>query len=260
MMPPDERPAIRRTTLNFWLDLFSLLVMTGLATTGGLIHFVLPPGTGHFHLLFGLGRHDFGQIHFYFAVAAIALLALHVLLHWSWICGVVGKTVGNTVPSRRARMAWGMLLLCGVALLLVGGLWWASRSVQQNAMLSEGPNRAIAAAPRGSDGSLEAAGGPEAEPNKDGPRAHEEEGVMPSHTSPGGGRRGGEKQEEDCAAGASIDGRTTLAEAAKTCGLSVEQLQERLKLPAGVDHSARIGHLRRQYGFAIHDVRKLACQ
>jgi hypothetical protein len=51
-----------------------------------------------------------------------------------------------------------------------------------------------------------------------------------------------------------------LLEAAKTCGLSVEELKERLKLPFAVDHGERIGRLRRQYGFDIHDVRKLACQ
>jgi len=54
-----------RTSMNFWLDLLSLLLMIGLAPTRGLIHFVLPPGAGHSHLLFGLGRHDFGEIHFY---------------------------------------------------------------------------------------------------------------------------------------------------------------------------------------------------
>jgi hypothetical protein len=259
-MPPDERPSMTRTTLNFWLDLLSLLVMIGLATTGGLIHFVLPPGTGHFHLLFGLGRHDFGQIHFYFALAAVALLALHVLLHWSWICCVVGKVLGNAVPSRRAQVAWGLLLLCGVAVFLVAGLWWASSRVQRNAMPVEGPDRAVAAAQRGSDGSPEVESAHEEDPKKDIPNAQAGEAFVPSQTPLGEERRDREKQPEDCPAGATIDGRTTLLEAAKTSGLSVEQLKERLKLPAGVDDGARIGRLRRQYGFAIHDVRKLACQ
>lgn len=35
-----------RTSTNFWLDVISLVVMVGLAATGGLIHFVLPAGTG----------------------------------------------------------------------------------------------------------------------------------------------------------------------------------------------------------------------
>ncbi len=43
-----------KTTLNIWLDLLSFLVMLGLATTGGIIHYVLLPGTGYSHMLFGL--------------------------------------------------------------------------------------------------------------------------------------------------------------------------------------------------------------
>ena len=35
-----------RTSTNFWLDVVSLIVMIGLAATGGLIHFVLPAGSG----------------------------------------------------------------------------------------------------------------------------------------------------------------------------------------------------------------------
>ena len=85
-----------RTAVNFWLDLLLLFVMITLAATGGLIHFVFPPGIGCSLLLFGLGRHDYGQIHFCLAVAAVVLVSLHLLLHWRWICGVVGKGFGST--------------------------------------------------------------------------------------------------------------------------------------------------------------------
>ncbi len=90
-----------RTSVNFWLDLLLLIAMIGLFATGGLIHFVFPPGTGCSYRLFGVGRHDLGQIHFYLAVATTMLIALHVLLHWKWICSVVGKTFSNATPSRR---------------------------------------------------------------------------------------------------------------------------------------------------------------
>jgi hypothetical protein len=120
-----------RTSTNLWLDVASLVVMIGLAATGGLIHFVLPAGSGRSHTLFGFGRHDFGQLHFYLAVAAIALLALHVLLHWSWICSVAANALGRETPSRRAQTTWGLALLLGIALFLGGGLWWASSVVQQ---------------------------------------------------------------------------------------------------------------------------------
>jgi hypothetical protein len=119
-----------QTTVNFWLDLLLLLVVIALAATGGLIHFVLPRGSGHSLLLLGLGRHDFGEIHFYLAIAVVVLFALHVLLHWRWICGVVGKFFGSAAPSGKSQTMWGLSLLCGIVLLLGVFFWWAANSVE----------------------------------------------------------------------------------------------------------------------------------
>lgn len=127
-----------RSSTNFWLEVVSLVVMIGLTATGGIIEFVLPPGTGHSHVLLGFGRHDIGRLHFYLAVTAVALLAVHVLLHWSWICCVAGKAIRHPAPSRRAQAAWGLGLLLGVALLLGGVLWSASSLVQRTAPGSHG--------------------------------------------------------------------------------------------------------------------------
>ncbi len=119
-----------RTLTNFWLDALSLVAMVGLIATGGLIHFVLPAGTGRFYELFGWNRHDIGELHFYLAVAAVGLLALHLLLHWSWVCCVVAKALDEELPSQRAQSAWGLVLLLVMAGFVGGGLWWASSMVQ----------------------------------------------------------------------------------------------------------------------------------
>jgi len=120
-----------RTSTNFWLDIVSFVVMIGLAATGGLLHYVLPPGTGHTHSLFGLGRHDYGTIHFYLAVLAVVLLGFHILLHWTWVCCIAAKAAGRAAPSQGTQRAWGLYTLFGVALLLIGGLWWASGMVEE---------------------------------------------------------------------------------------------------------------------------------
>jgi hypothetical protein len=117
---------MRRTAVNFWVDLASCLVMVGLALTGGITHYVLPSGTGNWLVLFGLGRHDYGQIHFYLGFAVVLLLALHLAMHWSWLSGFVAKRLGKDPPSRRARVLAGVGLLGGLGLLLVGGLAGAS--------------------------------------------------------------------------------------------------------------------------------------
>jgi hypothetical protein len=229
---------VTRTLTNFWLDLLSLAVMLGLAVTGGIVHFVLPAGTGHFDLLFGLGRHDFGRIHFYLAVAAVALLAVHVLLHWSWVCCVTSKLAGAQPPSRQLQTLWGLALLGAVGLLVGGGLWWASGRVERNATLW---------AQRGG-------GGREHGDRID--RGDVRHSVSPEQTA-----RGARSEDwEHCPAAASINGRSTLAEVASASGLTVTEVKARLKLPDTTGPNERLGRLRRRYDFAIHDVRRLACQ
>lgn len=247
-----------RTSTNFWLDLVSLVVMLGLVGTGGLMHFVLPPGTGHSLALLGLGRHDFGEMHWYLAIAAVVLLVVHLLLHWSWVCGVVGKAVGSSAPSRRAQTTWGLSLLFGVVVLLGGGLWWASSVTRQTAT----PRRSGAPLDdtllRQAPSALES-NGQTAEP----PQSTEvsERTATPFPTPARAGRDGAhQKHLEDCPAGASINGRTSLIEAARKCSVSIEQMTEHLNLPAGIDHQEQLGRLKRRYGLEIDEVRRYACR
>ena len=103
---------MKRTTLNFIVDSIGLLNLLLLAATGAILRWVLPPGSGggygrgfrggrgsgEVKELLGLGRHDWGDIHFTLALLFISLILLHILLHWTWI-----KTCGKSIlfPSRQ---------------------------------------------------------------------------------------------------------------------------------------------------------------
>ena len=252
-----------RTSVNFWLDLATLLVMIGLAATGGIIHFVLPAGTGRSLSLFGLDRHEYGDVHFYLAVTVAALLVLHVLLHWSWVCGVVGRAFGNPEPSRRARTTWGVVVLCFIALFLGAGLWWASGRVVQSI---EGPaSRGQQAGHRFRDSGVS---GRRAQTRDmramemDLDQLEQEETTRPAGEQPNAAGKPfvSDHHDADCPAGAAIDGRTTLAAAASICGVSVEKMRESLGLPEGTDSGLTLGRLKRLHGLSIHEVRRLACR
>jgi hypothetical protein len=118
-----------RTITNLWLDLVALALMVGLLLTGGIIHFVLPPGTGRSHLLFGLGRHDYGTIHFWGAVVSLGLLVLHLTMHWSYVCGVIAKSLGKEKLSARTQQMWGVGVLVITILLPILGIAWATSQV-----------------------------------------------------------------------------------------------------------------------------------
>jgi hypothetical protein len=88
----------KRVTLNFIVDLISFIVFVGLAFTGFIVKFILPPGTGglgrelsggrgreEVKYLWSMTRHEWGDIHFYLAVGFATLMVVHIILHWGWI-------------------------------------------------------------------------------------------------------------------------------------------------------------------------------
>jgi hypothetical protein len=246
---------VSRNSLNFWLDTAFFIALIGLIATGGILYFVLPPGTGHTLALFGLGRHNYGAIHGYLAVTTIGILIAHLFLHWSWIVCVVGKAFGKRRPSPSFSFMAGLLLVIGVVSALGGGLFWASSKVK----------------------SLPAPQTQNADHGREGPRAADFNVVgrqdvgaedPPVDTRPvhrGENRRlsaalAVDKHEEECAAGKAINGRTSLRRAAELAGASVAEARLQLELPPDADSGESLGRLKRVYGFSIHDVRRWACR
>jgi len=84
--------------LNFIIVLVALLNLLGLASTGFIMKYILPPGTGgcgrrlfgglgreHIKQLWSMTRHEWGSIHFYLALSFVILMVVHIILHWAWI-------------------------------------------------------------------------------------------------------------------------------------------------------------------------------
>ena len=79
----------KKAKLNFIIDAVAFAAFVLLVSTGLLMRYVLPPGSGHFALLWGMDRHEWGQIHFWIAVIMIASIILHIILHWRWIVSMI---------------------------------------------------------------------------------------------------------------------------------------------------------------------------
>ncbi|MBW8035527.1 MAG: DUF4405 domain-containing protein [Planctomycetes bacterium] len=122
---------MKRNTLNFWIDLLVIIALFGKIWTGLLLHYILPPGQGRGYSLelWGLNRHEYGVIHFYLAVAMIALVIIHIWLHWSWICktlsGILKTKKSN--PSRYSSYAIAFLLIA--FLLIIASLLIAKAQI-----------------------------------------------------------------------------------------------------------------------------------
>ena len=107
---------MKRTTLNFLVDAAGFVAFVALASTGVLMRYVLPPGSGKHTHVWSLDRHEWGAIHFWVSVAFFAVLAFHVVLHWRWILAIVA---GKASDASGARFGLGVVGVLAVLALAV---------------------------------------------------------------------------------------------------------------------------------------------
>ena len=108
MKPGLKNPLMR--IINFLLYL-SFCALVG---TGALLTWKLVPGSrgGRGLSVLGMGRHDWGDLHFWLGVAFIALTVLHLLLNWAWLKKIASKSY-----------AWRLWLGIGLGAVIIVGIY-----------------------------------------------------------------------------------------------------------------------------------------
>jgi Domain of unknown function (DUF4405) len=122
---------MKRTAINALVDGIALVGFVLLASTGLVLSYQLPPGSGGREMLgagrgaseklvvvlWGLTRHEWGEIHYWLSMAVMAVLAVHLVLHWKWIvCLFKPAMHGQYSGKRLAVGAVGAVALCVLAL------------------------------------------------------------------------------------------------------------------------------------------------
>jgi hypothetical protein len=124
---------MNKSTANAIVDSVAFVALLLLAATGVLMRYVLPPGSGHFSTLWGMDRHQWGDVHFWIAVSLLGVLTLHLALHWRWIASIVA---GRQREGSGVRVA-----IAVAALLLLAGLVATPFFVPVEATQDEPPHR-----------------------------------------------------------------------------------------------------------------------
>ena len=119
---------MKKNTWNFLIDLLILLVFVGKIWTGLLMRYILPPGQGRGRswTLWGMNRHDFGNIHFYLGIAFIILILIHIWLHWAWLCNTTANLFS---PNRRRGTIIALIFMIALAALTILSLAWTKSQV-----------------------------------------------------------------------------------------------------------------------------------
>ncbi|TWU25824.1 DUF4405 domain-containing protein [Bythopirellula polymerisocia] len=121
---------MKRIHWNALVDGLALVAFVLLSSTGLLLSFQLPPGSGgremlgmghgagekSVTLLWGLTRHEWGDIHYWLSLSIMAILAVHLLLHWKWILCLFKPSGAHIYSGTRLALgAMGMLMLVVMA-------------------------------------------------------------------------------------------------------------------------------------------------
>jgi hypothetical protein len=119
---------------NLLIDFLAGLLVLGLVLTGTIIRFALPPGSGSDRILWGMTRHEWGDVHFWLAACIGVVIAVHVAFHWTWVTTMFSPkrcSDGVRQSSRRARLIAGLITVLLLAALTVGS-WRISVSQVRN--------------------------------------------------------------------------------------------------------------------------------
>jgi hypothetical protein len=117
-----RKTSFTRTHVNFALDCLLLLVFVGLLWVAVVVQMVFPPGPlSAGWTLWGLTYTHWSDIQFGL-ISTLALgILLHIMLHWSWVCGVAVKLVrrGKGKSGEKKTLDDGTRTIYGVATLIV---------------------------------------------------------------------------------------------------------------------------------------------
>lgn len=229
-----------RDKFNLLIDLLLTLAMVLVAGIGFLIKYILPPGRerilkyGDNRDLFflGLDRHQWGEIHLVVAFAMLALLLLHILLHWQTLLCLARKAVPAAWLRRFLWLVIGVLCL----VLFLFAFFISPEQRQAGDFLHRNTHSSLTKTRTYSTPSV-------SEPEKDIRTAE-------SMTNHDHGQRHMEESHS------SLNGRMTLADVANQFGIPTDEVKRRLGLPSDVDALETIGRLRKAHGFTMQEARE----
>mgnify|MGYP003339151558 CR=1 FL=1 len=123
--------ASSRAIVNWFLDLALAFSLLFALWTAALLKFVFPSGlAGAGWTLLGWNKEAWSNLHFASLFFFTVLALVHVMLHWSWVCGIVAQQLSRKL-GRKVNFDDSMETLIGVAILVaalhvLGGMMLAA--------------------------------------------------------------------------------------------------------------------------------------
>ena len=116
---------LNRAAINFLVDCLLLVVLVSVLALSAMVEFVFPSGTkAAGWALWGLGYDGWSRVRAAALGFFVLCVLLHLILHWTWICGFVvsrfARRPGQStkLPPDGIRTLYGVSLLIGILTLI----------------------------------------------------------------------------------------------------------------------------------------------
>lgn len=257
-----------RAKLNIVIDTFMLVFMMATAGLGFLIKYVLLPGFkrnevygSNVELTFlNMDRHQWGTIHLIISLVLVALVIVHILLHWKMIVCIYKKLL----PGKKVRNIFGISILLVSAFLSIVPFFiepkqefdqpnYRNRRSIENQRLGSAYIRQVPSNPQENNTKEPEVSTPSSEGDKINPfkGEHGKSSKLKSGNTASDRRYAREGHNEY---DVEVYGSMTLKEVSRKYDVNLKELSEQLNVP--VDQTGyRLGRLRRRYGFHMNDIR-----
>lgn len=252
------------TAINFIVNVFLFLVMAAIGGIGLLMKYKLVSGEERWEIygsnpdlfLWGLDRHQWGDVHLILGYVFFGLLFLHIFLHWSQIKGIYQVMI-------KAR-AWQVILVSLFVIVSLFLLFFAFISTIDVVPLKAGEGRHQLEAGRYAAAETVTATRPEEElsgvAGADNPLDTESRVTGAESPVPLGRNQFLQEDpglhEDHEARTLEIYGTYTIGEIADRYNVPAELIKKALGIPVDRPDNERLGRLRRQYGFHMSDVER----
>lgn len=219
-----------------------LALMTGM---GLLIKYILVPGSKRWDMygrnvdltFLGLDRHGWGTVHLIIAVLFIALLVLHIILHWRCLINYIYKAGVKKVMAIPVISMFGFILLIMILFPLMADIKVTELGDGRDRFLHDNIQSDVPAADRDRQViSREITG----------------KGSESDYDSPGENLTGTEHHDID--PDIEVLGSMSIINVSMKYNVPVSHIIKELDLPYSVSGNEQLGRLRRLYGFKMSDI------
>jgi hypothetical protein len=240
---------MKKNMLNYIIDIFMFILMMAIIGIGFLMKFILITGQEKWIIygrnveetFLGLDRHGWGKIHLIFGLMLVAVLILHLILHWRSIT----RFFKNAFANMALRISCvSLLLLVGIMLIIFPFL-----AKPKVAALEAGHRQFYREEQYiNPDTSLTVSSDDIPLPGIKGDRIPEDKA------------RGEEEyhqkrvQREQLKTEIEVKGFMTIKEVSGKYNVQADQIKKRIGIPLSISNNERLGRLRQRYGFTMNDV------